>query len=99
MVGRIYGLSDNAIRKRCRHFGLPFHSTDYKTQKTLKEPYETPVRQIDINTNEVIQVFCSANEAARSLGKTKGNHITEVCKGKGKGKGKTAYGYRWEYDK
>ena len=95
LVGRIYGLSDNAIRKRCQHFGLPFHSTDYKTPKTLKEPYETPVRQIDINTNEVIQVFCSANEAARSLGKTKGSHITEVCKGKGK----TAYGYRWEYDK
>ena len=95
LVGRIYGLSDNAIRKRCQHFGLPFHSTDYKTPKVLKEPYETPVRQIDINTNEVIQVFCSANEAARSLGKTKGNHITEVCKGKGK----TAYGYRWEYDK
>lgn len=95
LVGRIYGLSDNAIRKRCQHLGLPFHSADYKTPKTLKEPYETPVRQIDKNTNEVIQVFCSANEAARSLGKTKGNHITEVCKGKGK----TAYGYRWEYDK
>lgn len=95
LVGRIYGLSDNAIRKRCQHFGLPFHSTDYKTPKALKEPYETPVRQIDINTNEIIQVFCSANEAARSLGKAKGNHITEVCRGKGK----TAYGYRWEYDK
>ena len=95
LVSRIYGLSNNAIRKRCRHFGLPFHSTDYKAPKVLKEPYETPVRQIDINTNKVIQTFCSANEAARSLGKTKGNHITEVCKGKGK----TAYGYAWEYDK
>ena len=93
LVGRIYGLSDNAIRKRCQHFGLSFHSTDYKAPKILKEPYETPVEQLDPKTNEIIQVFCSANEAARSLGKAKGNHITEVCRGKGK----TAHGYAWRY--
>lgn len=95
LVGRIYNLSDNAIRKRCKNFGLPYHSADYKTETKVKEklPYETPVEQLDPKTFKVIQVFCSANEAARSLGKAKGNHITEVCRGKGK----TAHGYTWRY--
>lgn len=95
LVGRKFGVSDNAIRKRCQKFGLPFHSSDYKANEPAvqKSPYETPVRQIDPKTNEVIQVFRSANEAARSLGKNKGSHITEVCRGKGK----TAHGYKWEY--
>ena len=92
-VGRFYNLSDNAIRKRCKHFDLPTHSSDYKIAPTPKKPYERAVKQIDVKTGEVIQIFCSANEAARSLGKIKGNHITEVCKGKGK----TAHGYKWEY--
>jgi group I intron endonuclease len=91
-VGRIYNLSDNAIRKRCKNFDLPTHSSDYKTE-IVKKPFERPVKQIDAKTNEVIQIFCSTNEAARSLGKQKGNHITEVCQGKGH----TAYGYKWEY--
>lgn len=95
LVGRKFGISDNAVRKRCQKFGLPFHSSDYKADEPIiqKSPYETPVRQIDPKTNEVIQVFRSANEAARSLGKNKGSHITEVCRGKGK----TAHGYKWEY--
>ena len=92
-VGRFYNLSDNAIRKRCKHFDLPIHSSDYKVAPTPKKPYERAVKQIDVKTGEVIQIFCSTNEAARSLGKAKGNHITEVCKGKGK----TAHGYKWEY--
>ena len=92
-VGRLYNLSDNAIRKRCKHFDLSTYSSDYKVAPTPKKPYERAVKQIDVKTGEVIQIFCSANEAARSLGKAKGNHITEVCKGKGK----TAHGYKWEY--
>lgn len=29
-VGRIYNVSDNAIRKWCKGYDLPFHSSDYK---------------------------------------------------------------------
>ena len=29
-VGRRYGVTDNAVRKWCRHHGLPVHSSDYK---------------------------------------------------------------------
>ena len=92
-VGKLYNLSDNAIRKKCENYDLPTHSADYKVDPTPKKPYERAVKQIDVKTGEVIQIFCSTNEAARSLGKVKGNHITEVCKGKGK----TAHGYKWEY--
>ena len=49
--------------------------------------------QIDINTDEIINVFNSANEAARSLGKKKGNHISEVCNKKLK----SIYGFKWKY--
>lgn len=29
-VGRIYQVTDNAVRKWCKAYGLPFHSKDYK---------------------------------------------------------------------
>lgn len=29
-IGRIYNVSDNAIRKWCKGYDLPFHSSDYK---------------------------------------------------------------------
>lgn len=29
-VGRLFGVSDNAIRKWCKNYGLPSHSKDYK---------------------------------------------------------------------
>ena len=29
-VGRIFGVGDNAVRKWCKHYSLPFHAKDYK---------------------------------------------------------------------
>ena len=29
-VAKIYGVSDNAIRKWCKKYNIPFHSKDYK---------------------------------------------------------------------
>lgn len=91
-VGKIFNVTDNAVRKWCIKYGLSTHSSDYKINK-LKKPYATPVNQIDMKTGEIINTFESANAAARALGKTKGNHITEVCKGSIN----SAYGYKWEY--
>jgi group I intron endonuclease len=95
-VGHFYNMTDNAIRKRCKNFGLPYHSQDYKEKNTsakTKKPYRRKVKQIDPENGIVLQVFNSLNEAARSLGYSKGNHITEACQGKIP----TAYGYKWEY--
>ena len=93
-VGRQFNCSDNTIRRWCKNYNLPTHSSDYKIKKE-KLPCKIAVNQIDIETGQIIQTFESAMAAARFLGKSKGSHITEVCKGKGK----TAYGYKWEYAK
>lgn len=29
-VAKLFGLTDNAIRKWCKNYGLPYHSSDYK---------------------------------------------------------------------
>ena len=61
----------------------------------VKKPTKIPVNQLDLQTGKTIQTFESATAAARSLGKEKGSHITEVCKGVYK----QAYGFGWEYSK
>ena len=47
----------------------------------------------DYVNGEILEVFPSIAEAARSIGKKKGSHIAEVCKGKFL----SAYGYGWRY--
>lgn len=52
-----------------------------------------PVKQLDKKTKEVIQIFESCSEAARSCGKEGGySNISRACK-----TGGTAYGYCWVY--
>lgn len=92
-VGRLHNVSNTTIRKWCRQYNISAYSNDYKQVKQIKQPFKIAVNQIDKNTNEVIATYESANAAARALGKEKGNHITEVCKGIHT----TAYGYKWEY--
>lgn len=50
------------------------------------------VLQIDKDTDEVINVWSSAKEAANNIGKN-GSTIRAACSGKRK----TAYGYKWKY--
>lgn len=93
-VGRFYGITDNAVRNKCKRYGIPSHSSDYKEKKSKeKKQVKRAVFQIDSETDKIIRKFESVAEAARAVGKAKGSHITEVCKGKYK----TAYGYKWEY--
>lgn len=70
----------------------------YTSQEVMKQQYGTVIKQLDKNTGELIQVFASAREAAKSLRPESPSpgvisHITDVCKGRRK----TAYGYRWQY--
>ena len=94
-VGKLFGLSDNAIRKRCKKFELPYHSSDYKPKKEEKAKVvqEKPVAKIDKATGEILETFESIAAAARDLGIPKGNHITEACRGTIK----SAYGFYWKY--
>lgn len=50
------------------------------------------VAKIDKETDEILEVFSSSGEAAKSIGKP-GQHIREVCLNKRQ----TAYGYKWKY--
>ena len=62
-------------------------------EKVQKKNKEKSVYKIDLQTGEIIEVFPSIVEAARSVGKKESSHIVEVCKGKGL----SAYGYGWKY--
>lgn len=58
------------------------------------EGYYHEKKVIQKDTNGIfIQEFPSISEAARFLGISGGQHISQVCSGKLK----TAYGYKWEY--
>lgn len=95
-VGKLYKINDNTVRKWCKGYDLPIHTTDYKPKKEKKitKPAKRGVKQIDKDTDEVLNVFESISDAFDFLGKTsKGSHISEVCEGKRK----TAYGYKWEF--
>lgn len=99
-VGRIYNVTGSAIKKWCKDYDIPHLKVDlikwYDNQTGFVEPIKKKVRkikQIDIKTNQTINIYDNGAAAARSLGKKKGNHITEVCNGNSK----TAYGFKWEY--
>lgn len=58
-----------------------------------REKIMRPVLQLDKNTEEVISIYPSIQEAYNALGKQHSGHIAEVCNGKRK----TAYGFKWRY--
>ena len=107
-TGRMYNVSDNTIKKWCKAYNIP-HLRDeliswYNNkmgiidvsiikEEKIKIIQEKKVKQIDPNTNQVINIFPSENDAARFLGKKKGNHIGEACRGVHK----IVYGFAWEY--
>lgn len=105
-IGEKYGVTGNAVRKWCKAYGIPHTKKELiiwyneqvgivnisKSRKT-KADYMIPVKQIDIHTENIIHVFPSLREAARSVGNKNITNIINVCKGKNK----TAYGYRWQY--
>lgn len=90
-----YGVSDKTIIKWCSQYGLPTHIKDYKPEKEKPNDKRRirKVAQIDAETNEIINIWDNAMCAAKSLGKKKSSHITEVCNGILK----TAYGFKWKY--
>ena len=58
-----------------------------------RQKIKKTVLQLDRETEEIIAIFPSIQEAYRFLNKPFSSHISAVCKGKRK----TAYGYKWRY--
>lgn len=105
-TGRMFGVDGNAIKKWCEVYGMPRLKNElidwYNNQLGIIDPpkeekikiiQEKPVKQIDPNTKKVLNIFQSENAAARYLGRKKGAHIGEACRGIHA----LVYGYEWEY--
>ena len=104
-VGRQFNVSGNTIKKWCRGYEIPYKLKEVidwynlqmgiKENKTKKEKIDVrkPVKQIDPQTRNVVNVFESSCAAGRAFGKTNGNRIGEVCRGLRP----MAYGYYWEF--
>lgn len=106
-VGKQFGVDCNTIKKWCQAYGIPHKTKElvewYDEQVGIIS--ETPrirnlvrediraIKQMDINTGEIINIFESASAATRWLKKGHPGHILEVCKGKRK----SAYGYYWQF--
>ena len=61
--------------------------------RKLSESRKVLVRQIDVETGEVINVFPSRAEANEFLGKKRTSSVISDCLS---GRSKTAYGFKWE---
>ena len=107
-TGKHFGVGGNAVVKWCKSYGMPCKKKDVVAwydeqmgitpdpkplQKTLAEIVR-PVKQIDMRTGEILNVFANQMDALRFLGRTvHNNHISQVCRGLRK----SAYGYYWQY--
>lgn len=104
-TGRFFNVSDNAIKKWCKGYNIPYLKKEliewYNDQVGIKEQKieknmksaKKKVSQIDIISKEVVAIFESTHEAARKMGRSDGSHISEVCNGIHE----TAYGFKWKY--
>lgn len=101
-----FGVRDNTVKKWCKIYGMPYLKTEViswynehmgiqeePTKEIIKQPHTKKVKQIDPISGEVINIFESENDAAKFLGKKKGNHIGEACKGILT----VVYGYKWAF--
>lgn len=102
-VGERFGVTDNAVRKWCKDYGLPTHYSDYhgkKIKREKKDKIVLPCTAVNLQ-NKVVKKFRSTCEASKWVCeqnlsrsyKSARNHISEVCKGKRE----TAYGYKWSF--
>lgn len=68
-VGRIFEVSDNAVRKWCKSYNLPFHTSDYKEKVEKNHKFDgfKPVALVEVEEDKVIKTFETCAAAARWL--------------------------------
>lgn len=88
-VSKILGYTEETCRTALHLNSI----TRNEIADNAKKHISKSIAQIDVNTNETINVYASITDAYNSLGKKFSGHIADVCSGKRK----SAYGYRWEY--
>jgi hypothetical protein len=106
-TGKLFGIRGQTVQKWLISYRLPHTRQgiiDWYNEKMgiediveheQKEKRIKPVKQIDIETREVLNVFQNQKEALIYLGKIgqRSDHIGQVCRGLRQ----SAYGYFWEY--
>lgn len=65
----------------------------YDDQINSHRPFQRPIEQIDINTNEIIQEYESVSAAARAVNGDN-SHLSKICNGQ---QNYIGYGYKWRY--
>ena len=98
-----YYLSTKSLKDTVKHFGHDKETIKkvlYKNNIQMLNQSEVSllnlsqaVAQIDPNTDEIIKIFPTIQEAEQATGNSR--HIGSVCKGKRK----TTKGYKWKYVK
>ena len=101
-VGKMFNVSDKAVVKWCKLYGMPTHSKDYMTaakkathrklmQEVTNPPFiKKPLVSVDKKTGEV-RGYASAADAARALGASPAN-IQRAINGKPR---LTSLGRKW----
>lgn len=93
-VGKMFGVSDNAVKKWCKSYGIPSHSRDYWEVKVEKEKSDVsqpkPVAKLDLNTGEILETYSSIEEAQRI---NHVFHVGRVCSGERYSSG----GFGWKF--
>ena len=103
-VGKKYNVSDNAVRRWCKDYGLSTKSSDYKEPKEKKifNPENNKACSAFTKDNKFIESFKNVRQAAQWVIEHSDattlngidTHIKDVCNGKRK----SAYGYVWQFD-
>lgn len=98
-VGRLFSVTDNSVRKWCKKYGLPYHTSDYqdKKEKRPKIVKDTRVRCVETGID-----YVSFSDAARKLqqegkipSETKLESAAVAIGRVANGQRATAYGYTW----
>lgn len=106
-VGKLFGVSDKAVKKWCKSYGIPHKINDlavwYDEQMGIspepckprkkKSDIARPVLQIDPLSGETINCFENQSVAAKALGFADGSGIGRVLRGQRE----FAFGYKWAW--
>lgn len=88
-ISNITNYDIGTIRKVLNNSGISYQERKQREYQQISKI----VAQLDKDTEEIIAIYPSTEEANRALNKQSSGHISQVCNGKRK----TAYGYKWKY--
>ena len=88
-ISNITNYDISTIRKVLNNSGISYQERKQRQYQQISKI----VAQLDKETEEIIAIYPSTEEANRALNKQSSGHISQVCSGKRK----TAYGYKWKY--